>query len=85
MSRAALHVVHPRPVKQSKPDPAKAVWDGLWWAVTPDCTVTSVDGLRPEDWPPGILFVRPGSMPRHVAARVLEAVAHEIDQTGETH
>lgn len=73
------------PAPKAKLKSEESFCSGLWWCVTSDCTVSSLDGLHPDEWPPGIIFVKPGSMPRRVAAKALEAIAHELAAAGETH
>lgn len=95
MSRPELRVVYSRetvaaPVRAPSGAQVKAVSTdefmlGTWWAVSADCTVVSLDGLAPEDWPPAIMFLKPGSMRRAEAARALRALACEMEQDGAMH
>ena len=86
MPRPACRLVHDADrADKAKPEVKEPLLQGLWWAVTEDCEITSLDGLQPEDWPSGVLFLRPGTMSPSATARVLQALALQMEHSGAMH
>lgn len=83
MSRSEIRVVFVRTT--AKPEVNEPVLQGHWCGASSNGETFRLDELKPSDWPPVTIFIRPGTMSRSAAARVLQALAHEVEQDGVMH